>query len=660
MNMNSRRPSSTWPGWTRQFNANLEAHNSRLRLIPWLAVSGSVLAILLLGGCVAPIGADRVSTKQAYAQVEANALGTGKPSATTVAMLHRYGLDRLAADQPGEAVRQLHQKAVATGERDMLFALAELSYAAGDRIRHEVKPWDSHDRRDYYLGAAVYSWLYLFGDAKDPKPDAFDRRFRQACDLYNYSLGLALATEGRSTNASVRLESGHRRLPVGGIDLQLDPTRSPSRLGEFDQIVLADAYRVRGLSVRNRDAGIGTPLICVKPLNRKIGMRPSFPATVLLRAPASLAELAPGHRPCLLQVYSAYDPGSITVGGTQVPLERDLTTFRAYALNQSTVWKLGNLQFLAPAERFPSQLMLNQPYQPNLIPVVFVHGTFSSPVTWAEMANTLIADPMLREHYQIWSFIYGSGNPLARSIAEFRAALSERVHQLDPAGTNAALRQMVIIGHSQGGLLTKATAIHTGDKVWRMVSTNRLEDLKISEADREKLRRVLFLEPLPFVKRVVFISTPHHGSYLSSGLVRRLAQKLVSLPGAVVSRSSDIFNFTAGSEQGRFFQGRLPTSLDGMSPKNPGLRAMADISVSSSITAHSIIAVQGEGDYHKGRDGVVAYESAHQDYVKSEFIVRSYHTCLDKPATIEEVRRILHEHLDELNRSSTTNEFTNN
>jgi hypothetical protein len=103
----------------------------------------------------------------------------------------------------------------------------------------------------------------LFGDAKDPKPDAFDRRFRHACDLYNYSLGLALATQGRSTNASVRLESGHRRLPVGGIDLQLDPTRSPSRLGEFDQIVLADAYRVRGLSVRNRDAGIGAPVVCV-------------------------------------------------------------------------------------------------------------------------------------------------------------------------------------------------------------------------------------------------------------------------------------------------------------------------------------------------------------------------------------------------------------
>ena len=125
------------------------------------------LAALLLAGCAAPIGADRVTTRQAYAQVQANALRTGKPSGETVSILHRYGLDRLAARQPDEAVRQLHQKAVATGERDLLFALAELSYVAGEHIRRSVKPWDPRDARDYYLGSAVYAWLFLFGEGKD-------------------------------------------------------------------------------------------------------------------------------------------------------------------------------------------------------------------------------------------------------------------------------------------------------------------------------------------------------------------------------------------------------------------------------------------------------------------------------------------------------------
>ena len=68
------------------------------------------LAALLLAGCVAPIGADRVTTRQAYAQVDANALRTGKPSGETVSILHRYDLDRLAARQPDEAVRQLTRR----------------------------------------------------------------------------------------------------------------------------------------------------------------------------------------------------------------------------------------------------------------------------------------------------------------------------------------------------------------------------------------------------------------------------------------------------------------------------------------------------------------------------------------------------------------------
>ncbi len=50
----------------------------------------------------------------------------------------------------------------------------------------------------------------------------------------------------------------------------------------------------------------------------------------------------------------------------------------------------------------------------------------------------------------------------------------------------------------------------------------------------------------------------------------------------------------------------------------------------------------------ESRDGVVAYQSAHVDWVESEFLVNGKHTCLTLPTTIQEVRRILHEHLREL------------
>jgi hypothetical protein len=263
------------------------------------------------------------------------------------------------------------------------------------------------------------------------------------------------------------------------------------------------------------------------------------------------------------------------------------------------------------------------------------------------MANTLTADPVLRKRYQIWSFIYGSGNPLMYSMDDLRSALTAEVQRRDPAGTNAALRRMVIIGHSQGGLLTKGTVMDTGDRIWRQFNTNRLEDLKIDEDRRAELRRLFFLEPLPFVKRVVFIATPHRGSYLSGGFVRSLARWLVKFPGALVSRATDLLRLAAGSEATWFFKGKLPTSLDGMSPKNPGLLVMAEIPVAPTVRAHSIIPVLGDGEHGKGRDGVVAYSSAHVDYVDSEFIVRGGHSCLDLPSTIEEVRRILHEHLNQ-------------
>ena len=45
------------------------------------------------------------------------------------------------------------------------------------------------------------------------------------------------------------------------------------------------------------------------------------------------------------------------------------------------------------------------------------------------------------------------------------------------------------------------------------------------------------------------------------------------------------------------------------------------------------------------KDGVVEYTSAHLEGMEFEFIVRSEHSCQGNPHTIEEVRRIMLEHL---------------
>src|SRR5262249_18313020 len=147
-----------------------------------------------------------------------------------------------------------------------------------------------------------------------------------------------------------------------------------------------------------------------------------------------------------------------------------------------------------------------QPYRRGKIPVVFVHGTASSVFRWADMANDLLSDPRIRHRYQFWFFTYDSGNPIAYSAYWLRKLLTEQVRRFEANAPDPALHQMVVIGHSQGGLLTKMTAIDSGDRFWKNASSKRFEEVKLSPKSRQLLQDAIFVKPLPFVKRVIFIS----------------------------------------------------------------------------------------------------------------------------------------------------------
>jgi len=605
------------------------------------------LAACGLAGCKgvqSPVGMDQASTARSYRQTHDNPIGRDTMSRETRELLHRYGQAEQFAQAPDKTLQVMHERAVKTRSRGLLFALAELNYLAAHQVQQVVKPWDARDARNYYLASAVYAWLFLFGDANEPVPSAYDLRFRTACDLYNFGLGWAL-TGRRSTNAVARLEGGERQLPVGRVELNFKSSQFPWPLEVFDRFLVADQFLVHGLSVRNRQPGLGAPLIGVTYPDATNKLARAVPATVLLRLEGGLAEMTqPGLRGSL-ELYSPFDSTTVQVEKVQVPLETDTTVSLAYTLNQSYVWRIGRMQFLSDVERIPSGVYPTQPYRPGRIPVVFVHGTFSSPVTWAEMFNTLMADPELRQRYQFWYFIYNSGNPTIYSGNRLRAALTEKLAQLDPEGRDAALRQMVVIGHSQGGLVTKLTATDTGDQLLRvLVKTNQAGQLQIPAGKEAALRKYACVSALPFVKRVIFISTPHRGSYGATGLAQNLARRIISLPTSILRQTTDLAGLTENLSLPKEVLGS-PTSVDSMSPKNPMLLTLADIPVAPGIKAHSIVAVKGDGDYQEGKDGLVAYHSAHVDYAESELVVRSKHSCQNKPEAIEEVRRILHEHL---------------
>ena len=111
-------------------------------------------------------------------------------------------------------------------------------------------------------------------------------------------------------------------------------------------------------------------------------------------------------------------------------------------------------------------LFMLHPYMRGLIPVMFVHGTASSPARWAEMANELLGDPNIASHYQFGSsFITAAIQSRCPRCGCANRLVAAR-KDVDPEGKDPALRQMVVIGHSQGGLLTKMMVVDSGTRFW--------------------------------------------------------------------------------------------------------------------------------------------------------------------------------------------------
>jgi hypothetical protein len=246
----------------------------------------------------------------------------------------------------------------------------------------------------------------------------------------------------------------------------------------------------------------------------------------------------------------------------------------------------------------------------------------------------------MHDRFQFWFFTYDTGNPILYSAKLFREALQKTVQQLDEKYHDPALQHMVMIGHSQGGLLTKLAVVDSGTAFWDFFSSKPIEEIQASPETRALLQKSLFMKPLPFVNRVIFIATPQHGSYVSGSWAAHQIAKLVKLPGQLVSGFTDLITKDIDALK-LDLQGPQMSSVYAMEPGSPLMTALAPLPVAPGVSGHSIIAVKDEGPLEEGTDGVVKYTSAHIEGVESEFIVRSGHSCQSNPHTIQEVRRIL-------------------
>lgn len=608
----------------------------------------ALLLSLLIGvACANPVGVRVANPREIHRYLTRSALTSEEASGFTQNELRRYDLLAAYEDDPLAAIADLH--AAARDENfpsDALFALAELSFLLGERNRAQ----------DQFAASMIYAWAFLYPEDGRAPLDPLNPRVRIAADLYNRAMTSTF--KRRKSGGLIQLdrraiESGEIRAPLhfGEIRVAARPDLLEADGVEYYDLRPVTELAVTGVRNRYRVPGIGSPLAArARPLSDvepvvTLDEDSLVPLTAIVAIDDPIAGLHAGQLRGRLMIFASLDVHTIDHADHTIALESEPTAALAASLAESQFWKREMQNFLGNAIglRRDSALDGVRPYRKGRIPVVFVHGTASSPARWADMINDLMADVRLQDRYAFWTFRYDSGNPIAYSALQLRTTLSAAVERADPDGRDPCVQDMVVLGHSQGGLLTKLTAIDSGDRFWARISDQDFEEIKMRKRQKDLLRGALFVKRLPFVTEVIFLATPHRGSYLAGPqIVRRLAERLVRLPSDLVRLGADLVTVLPQGGVG-LTASRVPTSIDNMSPSNPFIETLAEIPVVPEVKAHSIIAVgKGSRPLESASDGVVKYPSAHIEGVESELLVKSPHSGMQAaPQTIEEVRRIL-------------------
>lgn len=574
-----------------------------------------------------------------------NVLNSKEMSPQTAQVLRRQALDKRFATKPTDVLEELDRKVRDDPDPDMVFAVAELSYLHARRVER-LSPKAALTS---YGGALAHAYFYLFDESLATRADPYDPRFRLACDLYNRSLSRCIRLAQKKSGSIG--EKFTLDFATGPVEVNVKHVGFLCDAKEFDHLLFADDYEVRGLENHYHTYGLGVPLIAVRtkagnhsPVDKHYPPRQSIPASAFLRMTCKLRDAPTINRKATLELYDPSRVETIEVAGRQVPLESDLTTPLGYFLSHSRLHEVA-LAGLLRADKVQNLtgLYMVQPYEKGKIPVVMVHGLWSDPTTWMKVFNDLRGDPAIREKYQFWFFLYPTGNPILYSASLLRQSLAETIANVDPKGEDASLRQMVLVGHSMGGILSKAMAQDSGQALWENIASKPVDELNALPEERDLIKRVFFFNDQPFVRRIVFIATPHRGSSLTDRSAIRLVSRLIELPGTVLDTRARLVAKNPGVFDSSFAGSR--TSIDNLSPENPVLRASATIPIDSSVTYHSIIGNIERGEPKDGSDGVVSYWSSHLEGAASELIVPFGHNAHDHPLAILEIRRILLEHL---------------
>lgn len=642
-----------------RFSNNALAADScrpRLRAMMVLAVAAAIAT----GGCTSTkyVKLRSVPRSPLAGQLMLTSWSGPRPTPRTMQVLRRYDLVGELDGDPRVQVDKLQAVFSNAPSPENLYSLAELSFLGGKKL--EAKNEDA--ALDLYGAAVNHAYMYLFDARFAPQRNPYDPQFRKACDLYNgaleSSMRIVRKRGGLLPGKSHSIESGGQHW-----DVSIVVNGNRWRPEDFVRFEFASDYEVQGLSNQYETYGLGVPLIAVcKNVNSKgpnsefIPHELSFAVTAFLRVlpdAGTTAENRDASHHCVLELYDPLVSTDIVLGDRRIPLESDLSTPLAYFLNDPQLERLATAGLLMPdGEKTVRGLYMLEPYEPGKIPVLMVHGLWSSPLTWMEMFNDLRSVREIRDHYQFWFYVYPTGQPFWNSAAQMREDLAHVRQVIDPQHREPALDQMVLVGHSMGGLVSRLQTIDSGEDFWRMCSDRPFSEVKASPEERQELAQTFFFHPNPSVRRVITIGTPHQGSKFANDTTRWLAEKLITMPertlkgqDALVRENPGVFRTASLCE--------VKTSLDSLAPESPIFSVLASAKRPAWVKYHNIVGVVPRKGFlgwiaHNG-DGAVSYRSAHVEGVESELVVPADHLTVHRhPLSVLEVQKILLLHLDEL------------
>jgi hypothetical protein len=146
-------------------------------------------------------------------------------------------------------------------------------------------------------------------------------------------------------------------------------------LANYDQVLLANSIHERGLRYEYETAGDGTPLVVYSKNPEATPREKHYPTSGIVLGITAVKEDRPGRVP-LLRVYDAFDPVVVRSARGPHPIAANYTATLAVLLSHAKKVAGSSAEaFLRPDNpRLATGIYLIHPYDPNKIPILFVHG----------------------------------------------------------------------------------------------------------------------------------------------------------------------------------------------------------------------------------------------------------------------------------------------